>query len=47
MLKMMGEHVTPNLPKAQAIKDATMSVRIDDEDRYSISIKGEILLTEK
>lgn len=25
MLKMMGEHVTPNLPKAQAIKDATMS----------------------
>lgn len=29
------------------IKDATMSVRIDAEDRYSISIKGEILLTEK
>ena len=25
MLTMMGEHVTPNLPKAQAIKDATMS----------------------
>jgi len=30
-----------------SIKDATMSVRIDAEDRYSISIKGEILLTEK
>ncbi len=25
MLKMMGEHATPNLPKAQAIKDATMA----------------------
>lgn len=25
MLKMMGEHATENLPKAQAIKDATMS----------------------
>ncbi len=25
MLKMMGEHAAPNLPKAQAIKDATMA----------------------
>jgi uncharacterized iron-regulated protein len=25
MLKMMGEHATENLPKAQAIKDATMA----------------------
>jgi uncharacterized iron-regulated protein len=24
MMKMMGEHATPNMPKAQAIKDATM-----------------------
>lgn len=24
MMKMMGDHATPNMPKAQAIKDATM-----------------------
>lgn len=25
MIKMMGEHASPNMPKAQAIKDATMA----------------------
>jgi uncharacterized iron-regulated protein len=25
MMKMMGEHASPNMPKAQAIKDATMA----------------------
>jgi uncharacterized iron-regulated protein len=25
MMKMMGDHATPNMPKAQAIKDATMA----------------------
>lgn len=25
MMKMMGEHTSPNMPKAQAIKDATMA----------------------
>ena len=25
MLKMMGEHTSPNMPKAQALKDATMA----------------------
>jgi uncharacterized iron-regulated protein len=25
MLKMMGEHTSPNMPKAQASKDATMA----------------------
>ena len=29
MLKMMGEHTSPNMPKAQAIKDATMAYFID------------------
>jgi hypothetical protein len=25
MMKMMGDHTSPNMPKAQAIKDATMA----------------------
>ena len=25
MMKMMGDHASPNMPKAQAIKDATMA----------------------
>lgn len=29
MLKMMGEHTSPNMPKAQAIKDATMAYFIN------------------
>ncbi len=29
MMKMMGEHASPNMPKAQAIKDATMAYFIE------------------
>jgi uncharacterized iron-regulated protein len=29
MMKMMGEHATPNMPKAQATKDATMAYFIN------------------
>ena len=29
MMKMMGEHATPNMPKAQAVKDATMAYFIN------------------
>jgi uncharacterized iron-regulated protein len=29
MMKMMGEHTSPNMPKAQAIKDATMAFLIE------------------
>lgn len=29
MMKMMGEHTSPNMPKAQAIKDATMAYFIN------------------
>ena len=29
MLKMMGEHTSPNMPKAQAVKDATMAYFIN------------------
>lgn len=30
MMKMMGEHTSPNMPKAQAIKDATMAYFINE-----------------
>jgi uncharacterized iron-regulated protein len=29
MMKMMGDHTSPNMPKAQAIKDATMAYFIE------------------
>jgi len=29
MMKMMGEHTSPNMPKAQAVKDATMAYFIN------------------
>jgi len=43
MMKMMGEHASPNMPKAQAIKDATMAYFIQKnlkEDSIFIHYNG-------
>ena len=43
MLKMMGEHTSPNMPKAQAVKDATMAYFINKnlkEDAVFIHYNG-------
>lgn len=34
MMKMMGEHTSPNMPKAQASKDATMAYFINKNLKY-------------
>ncbi|MES2748488.1 MAG: ChaN family lipoprotein [Bacteroidota bacterium] len=43
MMKMMGEHASPNMPKAQAVKDATMAYFITKnlkEDSIFIHYNG-------
>ncbi len=43
MMKMMGEHASPNMPKAQAVKDATMAYFINKnlkEDSVFIHYNG-------
>ena len=45
MLKMMGEHTSPNMPKAQALKDATMAhfcSRIGHQDPFLSTITAPI-----
>lgn len=43
MMKMMGDHASPNMPKAQAIKDATMAYFINSnlkKDKVFIHFNG-------
>ena len=43
MMKMMGYHASPNMPKAQAIKDATMAYFIQKNLKENLSL---FILTE-